>query len=174
SRSWKRSAASAPSCTPCCCRRPTPPRRPEAMAMNVGPSSADDEPDTLSAINTTPLVDVMLVLLIIFLITVPIVRNSIPVQLPKERNEVRESKPENIIISVDANAKIYWNDLEMRSTQSLIDRLKKIAVLSPQPEVQIRGDGHANYEGVGKVIYAVQRAGIAKVGFITEPPPRGG
>ena len=144
------------------------------MAMNVGPSSADDEPDTLSAINTTPLVDVMLVLLIIFLITVPVVRNSIPVQLPKERNEVRESKPENIVISVDANARIYWNDLEMRSTQSLIDRLKKIAVLSPQPEVQIRGDGGANYEGVGKVIYAVQRAGIAKVGFITEPPPRGG
>ena len=142
--------------------------------MNVGSSSADDEPDTLSAINTTPLVDVMLVLLIIFLITVPVVRNSIPVQLPKERNEVRESKPENIVISVDANARIYWNDLEMRSTQSLIDRLKKIAVLSPQPEVQIRGDGGANYEGVGTVIYAVQRAGIAKVGFITEPPPRGG
>jgi len=144
------------------------------MAMNVGPSSADDEPETLSAINTTPLVDVMLVLLIIFLITVPVVRNSIPVQLPKERNEVRESKPENIIISVDANAKIFWNDLEMKSTQSLIDRLKKIAVLNPQPEVQIRGDGGANYEGVGRVIYACQRAGIAKVGFITEPPPRGG
>ena len=144
------------------------------MAMNVGPSSVDDEPETLSAINTTPLVDVMLVLLIIFLITVPVVRNSIPVQLPKERNEVRESKPENIVISVDANAKIYWNDLEMKSTQSLIDRLKKIAVLNPQPEVQIRGDGGANYEGVGRVIYACQRAGIAKVGFITEPPPRGG
>jgi biopolymer transport protein ExbD len=144
------------------------------MAMNVGPSSADDEPDTLSAINTTPLVDVMLVLLIIFLITVPVVRNSIPVQLPKERNEVRESKPENIVISVDGNAKIYWNDLEMKSTQSLIDRLKKIAVLNPQPEIQIRGDGGANYEGVGRVIYACQRAGIAKVGFITEPPPRGG
>ena len=144
------------------------------MAMNVGTSSVDDEPETLSAINTTPLVDVMLVLLIIFLITVPVVRNSIPVQLPKERNEVRESKPENIIISVDANAKIFWNDLEMKSTQSLIDRLKKIAVLNPQPEVQIRGDGGANYEGVGRVIYACQRAGIAKVGFITEPPPRGG
>ena len=144
------------------------------MAMNVGSSSADDEPDTLSAINTTPLVDVMLVLLIIFLITVPVVRNSIPVQLPKERNEVRETKPENIVISVDANARIYWNDLEMKSTQALIDRLKKIAVLNPQPEVQIRGDGGANYEGVGKVIYACQRAGIAKVGFITEPPPRGG
>jgi len=144
------------------------------MAMNVGSPGGSEEPETLSAINTTPLVDVMLVLLIIFLITVPVVRNSIPVQLPKERNEIRESKPENIVISVDANARIYWNDLEMRSTQSLIDRLKKIAVLNPQPEVQIRGDGGANYEGVGRVIYAAQRAGIAKVGFITEPPPRGG
>jgi len=144
------------------------------MAMNVGSPGGSDEPETLSAINTTPLVDVMLVLLIIFLITVPVVRNSIPVQLPKERNEIRETKPENIVISVDANARIYWNDLEMRSTQSLIDRLKKIAVLNPQPEVQIRGDGGANYEGVGRVIYAAQRAGIAKVGFITEPPPRGG
>jgi biopolymer transport protein ExbD len=144
------------------------------MAMNVGTSSVDDEPETLSAINTTPLVDVMLVLLIIFLITVPVVRNSIPVQLPKERNEVRETKPENIVISVDAKARIFWNDLEMKTTQSLIDRLKKIAVLNPQPEVQIRGDGGANYEGVGRVIYACQRAGIAKVGFITEPPPRGG
>jgi len=144
------------------------------MAMNVGSPGGSDEPETLSAINTTPLVDVMLVLLIIFLITVPVVRNSIPVQLPKERNEIRETKPENIVISVDANARIYWNDLEMRSTQSLIDRLKKIAVLNPQPEVQIRGDGGANYEGVGRVIYAAQRAGIVKVGFITEPPPRGG
>ena len=144
------------------------------MAMNVGSPGGDDEPEAVSTINTTPLVDVMLVLLIIFLITVPVVRNSIPVQLPKERNEVRETKPENIVISVDAKARIYWNDLEMKSTQSLIDRLKKIAVLNPQPEVQIRGDGGANYEGVGRVIYACQRAGIAKVGFITEPPPRGG
>ena len=143
------------------------------MAMNVGSSGGSDM-DVMIDINTTPLIDVMLVLLIIFLITVPVVRNSIPVQLPKERNEIRESKPENIVISVDANARIYWNDLEMRSTQSLIDRLKKIAVLNPQPEVQIRGDGGANYEGVGRVIYAAQRAGIAKVGFITEPPPRGG
>jgi len=142
------------------------------MAMSVGGAGGDEKP--MSEINTTPLVDVMLVLLIIFLITVPVVRNSIPVQLPKERNEVRETKPENIVISVDAKARIFWNDLEMKTTQSLIDRLKKIAVLNPQPEVQIRGDGGANYEGVGRVIYACQRAGIAKVGFITEPPPRGG
>ena len=142
------------------------------MAMNVG--SAGDEDETISTINTTPLVDVMLVLLIIFLITIPVVTTSIPVTLPKERNEVRETKPENIVLSVDANGRIYWNDLRIQSTAALIDRLKKISVLTPQPEVQIRGDGGANYEGVGRIIYAAQRAGIAKVGFITEPPVRGG
>ena len=142
------------------------------MAMNVGSSSEEDE--VVSTINTTPLVDVMLVLLIIFLITVPVVRNSIPVVLPKERNEIRETKPENIVLSVDQGGRIYWNELQIRTTGALIDRLKKVAVLNPQPEVQIRGDGGANYEGVGKIIYACQRAGIAKVGFITEPPPRGG
>ncbi|HEY2967454.1 MAG TPA: biopolymer transporter ExbD [Casimicrobiaceae bacterium] len=142
------------------------------MAMGVGPSIDDEE--VVSTINTTPLVDVMLVLLIIFLITIPVVTTSIPVQLPKERNEIRETKPENITLSVDAAGRIYWNDLRMQSTAALIDRLKKIAVLTPQPEVQIRGDGNARYEGVGRIIYACQRAGIAKVGFITEPPPRGG
>jgi biopolymer transport protein ExbD len=142
------------------------------MAMNVG-SSDGDEDEVVSTINTTPLVDVMLVLLIIFLITVPVVRNSIPVTLPKERNEIRETKPENIVLSVDQGGRIYWNELQMKSTEALIDRLKKVAVLTPQPEVQIRGDGGASYEGVGKIIYACQRAGIAKVGFITEPPPRG-
>ena len=141
------------------------------MAMNVGTADGDDD-EVMSTINTTPLVDVMLVLLIIFLITVPVVRNSIPVELPKERNEIRESKPENIVISVDEQDHIYWNDLRMASTQALVDRLKKISVLSPQPEVQIRGDGRGNYEGVGRVVYACQRAGISKVSFITEPPPR--
>jgi biopolymer transport protein ExbD len=143
------------------------------MAMNVGPAGGDED-EVVSTINTTPLVDVMLVLLIIFLITVPVVTTSIPVQLPKERNEIRETKPENITISVDAQGRIYWNDLRISNNQALIDRLKKIAVLVPQPEVQIRGDGGARYEGVGRVIYACQRAGIAKVGFITEPPVRGG
>ena len=142
------------------------------MAMSVGPASGEED-QVVSAINTTPLVDVMLVLLIIFLITIPVVTTSIPVQLPKERNEVRETRPENIVISVDQGGGIYWNDLRLKSTNELIDRLKKIAVLTPQPEVQIRGDGGADYDGVGRVIYASQRAGIAKVGFITEPPPRG-
>jgi len=143
------------------------------MAMSVGPASGEED-EVVSTINTTPLVDVMLVLLIIFLITVPVVTTSIQLQLPKEVNEVRETKPENIILSVDAKGSIYWNDLRMPSTAALIDRLKKIAVLDPQPEVQIRGDGGADYSSVGKIIYAVQRAGIAKVGFIMEPPARGG
>jgi len=141
------------------------------MSMSVGPASEEDE--VVSTINTTPLVDIMLVLLIIFLITVPVVTTSIPVQLPKERNEIRETKPENIVLSVDLQGRIFWNDLRISGNAALIERLKKIAVLDPQPEVQIRGDGGANYDSVGRIIYAAQRAGIAKVGFITEPPVRG-
>jgi len=143
------------------------------MAMNVGPGLGEED-QVVSTINTTPLVDVMLVLLIIFLITIPVVTTSIPVTLPKERNEIRETKPENIILSVDAKGGMYWNDLRLPNTNALIERLKKISVLDPQPEVQIRGDGGADYDSVGKIIYAAQRAGIAKVGFIMEPPPRGG
>ncbi len=139
--------------------------------MNVG-TAGGDEDEPIATINTTPLVDVMMVLLIIFLITVPVVRNSIPVELPKERNEVRETKPENIVISVDAQDRIYWNELRMPTTKALVERLKKIAVLSPQPEVQIRGDGRGNYDGVGRVVYACQLSGISKISFITEPPIR--
>jgi biopolymer transport protein ExbD len=142
------------------------------MAMNVGSSNGEDE--VISTINTTPLVDIMLVLLIIFLITIPVVTTSIPVRLPKETNEIRETKPENIVLSVDVKGGIYWNELKIANTNALIDRLKKIAVLVPQPEVQIRGDGDAKYDSVGRIVYACQRAGIAKVGFITEPPVRGG
>jgi biopolymer transport protein ExbD len=143
------------------------------MAMNVAPADAEED-RVVSEINTTPLVDVMLVLLIIFLITIPVVTTSIQVTLPKERNEIRETKPENITLSVDTAGRIYWNDLRIPSTAALIERLKKVAVLNPQPEVHIRGDGAANYDSVGRIIYSVQRAGIAKIGFITEPPPRGG
>lgn len=142
------------------------------MAMNVGSSENEDE--VVSAINTTPLVDVMLVLLIIFLITIPVVTTSIPVQLPKETIEVRETKPENIILSVDASGGIYWNDMKVRDTQALLERLKTEAGKTPPPEVQIRGDYQANYDSVGRVVYACQRAGISKVAFITEPPARGG
>jgi biopolymer transport protein ExbD len=143
------------------------------MAMAVG-SPFGDEDEVVATINTTPLVDVMLVLLIIFLITIPVVTTSIQVQLPKEAIQVRESKPENIIVSVDAAGQIFWHDARVAGTQALVERLKKVAVMKPQPEVHIRGDLNGRYDSVGKVVYACQRAGIAKVSFITEPPARGG
>jgi biopolymer transport protein ExbD len=141
------------------------------MAMNI-PSAGGDEDQVIAAINTTPLVDVMLVLLIIFLITIPVVNYSVPVQVPKERNEVRQSKPETVVLSVDAAGRIYWYDTPVRDVNSLTEKLKKVAALNPQPEVHIRGDWHSDYEPVGRIIYACQTAGIAKVGFITEPPAR--
>ena len=136
------------------------------MAMSVG-SDKDDE--IMNEINTTPLVDVMLVLLIIFLITIPVVTTSIKVDLPKEKNMVRETKPENVIISVDVQGKIFLYDTPIKNSDDLLNRMKKFAVMTPQPEVQIRGDGKSDFESVGRVMYAVQRAGITKVGFITEP-----
>ena len=142
------------------------------MAMAVGPSSGDED-EVISTINTTPLVDVMLVLLIIFLITIPVVTTSIPVTLPRERVEVRETKPENIIISVDKTGAIFWYDARVPNAEALVTRLKTVSKMKPQPEVQIRGDLAARYDGVGKVLYACQRAGITKVAFITEPPPLG-
>ncbi len=143
------------------------------MAMNIG--SADDGEDTvMSTINTTPLVDVMLVRLIIFLITIPVVTTSVPVTLPKERIEVRETKPENIIISVDQAGRIFYYDTPIKNVDALVERLKKVSAMKPQPEVQVRGDMSARYEGVGKVLLACQRAGIVKVAFITEPPALGG
>ncbi|MDL5033729.1 biopolymer transporter ExbD [Pelomonas sp. APW6] len=142
------------------------------MGMNVGSSSGDDE--VVSTINTTPLVDVMLVLLIIFLITVPVVTQSVTLSLPKETNLVRVTKPENIEIAVTKDGDIYWATANVPDTDALFERLKKVAVLNPQPEVHIRGDEKARYESVGKVIYTCQRAGIMKISFITEPPARGG
>jgi biopolymer transport protein ExbD len=136
------------------------------MSMNIG-SEKDDE--IISEINTTPLVDVMLVLLIIFLITIPVVTTSIKVDLPKEKNMVRETKPETVIISVDVKGKIFLYDTPIKNSDDLLQRMKKFSVMKPQPEVQIRGDGKSDFESVGRVMYAVQRAGITKVGFITEP-----
>ena len=138
------------------------------MAMNVGES--DDE--IIGVINTTPLVDVMLVLLIIFLITIPVVTTSIKVDLPRQSSTVRETKPENVVISVDKAGRIYLYDTPVKGGEDLLDRLRKLAARQPQPEVQIRGDGASDFEAVGRVIYAVQRAGIVRVGFITEPQSR--
>ncbi len=142
------------------------------MGMNVGsPSGEEDEIN--STINTTPLVDVMLVLLIIFLITIPVVTTSIKLQLPKEEVQVRVSKPENIVISVNANGQMYMYDAPVRDIRDLTDRLKKFSRMDPQPEVHIRGDLTANYDGVGRVIFACRSAGIAKIAFLTEPAARG-
>ena len=94
--------------------------------------------------------------------------------LPKERVEVRETKPENIIISVDKAGNIFWYDARLANVEALVAKLKAVSKMKPQPEVQIRGDLDARYDGVGKILYACQRAGITKVAFITEPPPLGG
>ena len=139
------------------------------MAMNVGSDSGEDE--VTSSINTTPLVDVMLVLLIIFLITIPVVTQSVNLTLPKERNVPTQTKPENILLAVTKDGDIYWNTRRMADIDTLVEALKKEAVKDPQPEVHIRGDQEARYESVGRLVVACQRAGIAKVGFITEPPP---
>ena len=142
------------------------------MGMSLG--SGSDEDQEIAAINTTPLVDVMLVLLIIFLITIPVVVQTVPVQLPKETNLPTQTKPENIIISVSREGDTYWNMQEVSGMENLVTRLKEVSVLKPQPEIHIRGDQDGRYEGVGKVVLACQRAGIQKIAFITEPPARGG
>jgi biopolymer transport protein ExbD len=141
------------------------------MGMNLGASDAED--DVVSSINTTPLVDVMLVLLIIFLITIPVAIQAVPVQLPKETNQPTQTKPENIVIAVNRDGEIFWGMQRVKDSTDLVNRLKEVAVMKPQPEVHVRGDNQARYESVGRVVFACQRAGIVKVGFITEPPPRG-
>ena len=141
------------------------------MAMNVGSDSGDDE--VVSSINTTPLVDVMLVLLIIFLITIPVVTQTVPLNLPKESNIARQTRPENIEISVNKDGDVFWNARLVADNDALFNKLKEIAVLNPQPEVHIRGDEKARYESIGRVVFACQRAAIQKISFVTEPPPKG-
>lgn len=136
------------------------------MAMSVG--SADAE-EPISTINTTPLVDVMLVLLIIFLITIPVITKTVKVTLPKAANIATDTKPENITVAVDSSGTIYWNNTAVPDTTALIELVKVEAVKDPQPEIHIRGDAESRYEDVGKVMYSIQRGGIVKVGFITEP-----
>jgi len=140
------------------------------MSMNLLAADADEE-EMNSTINTTPLVDVMLVLLIIFLITIPVVTQSIQLELPKERNVPTQTKPENIVVSVNRDGELFWGLERLPDVEALVTRLKVISVNEPQPEVHIRGDSDVRYEAVGRVVVACQRAGILKVGFITEPPP---
>jgi biopolymer transport protein ExbD len=140
------------------------------MSMNVGPADDSGEDQLNNTINTTPLVDVMLVLLIIFLITIPVVTQTIKLELPKERNLPTQTKPENIVIAVNRDGEVYWGLERMPDNEALVARLKIESVKEPQPEVHIRGDNEVRYESVGRIVVACQRAGIFKVGFITEPP----
>jgi biopolymer transport protein ExbD len=142
------------------------------MAMTVGQSEEDADQEVMAAINTTPLVDVMLVLLIIFLITIPVVVQQVPLTLPKERNVPTQTKPENIVIAVNKDGDVFWNTEYLRDSKALFEKLKKVAVMVPQPEIHIRGDEEARYESIGRVVATCQRASILKIGFITEPPAR--
>ena len=135
------------------------------MAMSVG----EDSGGAIASINTTPLVDVMLVLLIIFLITIPVINKTVPVALPKAVNIPTQTKPENITIAVDKDGNIYWNDRKVSNRSELLGLIETAAVRKPQPEIHIRADREARYESIGRVMYAIQRGGIVKVGFLTEP-----
>jgi biopolymer transport protein ExbD len=140
------------------------------MSMNL--TAADTEDEINSTINTTPLVDIMLVLLIIFLVTIPVIIKSVQITLPVASNIVTVTKPENVVIAVDQQGNFFWNDAPVATTADLFERLKEEAVKVPQPEVHIRGDLEARFENVGRVLITLQRAAILKVGFITNPEPR--
>ncbi len=148
------------------------------MSMAVG---EQEEGGLMSEINTTPLVDVMLVLLIIFLITVPVVIQTVPVNLPKVVNIATTTKPENVPLSVDANGDIFWGLARMESADQLrekgatyllaeVEKQKAAGAKIELPEVHIRGDAGTEYQHIGRAIFAMQRAGYQKIGFISEPP----
>ncbi len=140
------------------------------MSMNL--PGADEEDEINSTINTTPLVDIMLVLLIIFLITIPVVIKSVQITLPIASNIVTITKPENVILAVDKQGNVFWNDAPVGTNNELLERLKMEAVKIPQPEVHIRGDSDVRFESVGRVLVDLQRSAILKVGFITNPEPK--
>ena len=138
------------------------------MAMNVGGDSGE-EPSVMATINTTPLVDVMLVLLIIFLITIPVITQHVKVKLPHATNIPTVTKPHEITISVTRNGSIYWGTELVPSNRRLLQKIEQVAVEVPQPAVKIRGDRNADYRYIGHVLYELQRGGMVKVDFISEP-----
>jgi biopolymer transport protein ExbD len=137
--------------------------------MSAGNAGLDEEDKSISEINVTPLVDVMLVLLIIFLITIPVITQSVKVDLPKAANIPTQTKPENINIAVDGEGNVFWNTMLVPTQDALLERIKQVAVMDPQPEIHLRGDRATSYEHIGRVMVAAQRGGIQKIGFITEP-----
>ena len=141
------------------------------MSMNV--QSADEEPGVMATINTTPLVDVMLVLLIIFLITIPVITHTVPVKVPQANNIPTQTKPVDITIAVNAAGQVFWDDKMVTDDNQLLTMIEQQAVKVPQPEVHIRGDRAAAYKSIGHVLYELQRGGMVKVAFITEPDRAG-
>ena len=139
------------------------------MSMSAGPPGGEEDRGIMSEINTTPLVDIMLVLLIIFLITIPVITKNVPVAVPKAVNIPTQTKPENITISVSADGEVYWAQQHVPDMKLLVERIEREAVKVPQPEIHIRADADTDYKNVGKVIAAINRGGVIKVGFITEP-----
>ncbi len=136
--------------------------------MAIG--TQDDSDQMLSEINMIPFIDVMLVLLIIFIITVPVMKHSVNVDLPRATNQPEDVKPETVRLSVSAEGKYYWNESEV-TEEELFPRLQAEAAKEPQPDLHIRGDKAVRYERVAQAMAAAQRAGVRKIGFITEPSP---
>ena len=151
------------------------------MAMDVANDVLEEEPELNTTINTTPLVDVMLVLLMVFLVTIPVIIRTVPVQLPNARNIATLTKPENIVIAVDKDENVYYNNAPIDVSEfkgRFEDALRRAQArgmsAANMPEVHIRGDRNVRFEAVGRVIFACQQAGILKVGFLTEPHNQGG
>ncbi|MFC1393754.1 biopolymer transporter ExbD [Acinetobacter junii] len=138
------------------------------MGMMINSDQSDD--DVIGTINTTPLVDIMLVLLIIFLITVPVVTHTVPVKLPEEKNAPYDTTPQNIQLSVNKTGDIFWNEQYVANKEILLARLQVEAQKRPQPEVHIRGDQLTHYAAIDQVISTTQQAGIGKIAFVTTPP----
>jgi biopolymer transport protein ExbD len=140
------------------------------MAIRFPHQMPDADDGLMASINTTPLVDVMLVLLIIFLITIPVVNSSIAVTLPREASHESQGLPQNIIVTVDAQGAVFWFDQPVSNNEALVAQLAQAAGQQPRPELDIRADARADYDAIGRVVYAAQQAGIERIGFLTEPP----
>jgi biopolymer transport protein ExbD len=137
------------------------------MSMSVG--GGDGEDKVLSEINTTPLVDVMLVMLIIFLITIPVIVPSVKVDMPNSRIIAKQTKPEDIPVSVDALGNVYWRGGKIENRAKLLELVIEQARKTPQPELHLKADRSARYEHVARVLFTIQQGGLQKVSFLTEP-----
>ena len=136
------------------------------MGMNVGQGSGANDPDVMIDINTTPLIDVMLVLLVMLIITIPIQLHSVNINMPTGNPPPQQVKPEVVKIDIDPASVVYWNGEPVGESDALVDKLRSVAVTEPQPELHIRPDRAAKYEVVASVLAAAQRLGVTKLGII--------